>query len=166
MSVRKTLLALINQHELVDFTINDLKSLCINRISANSTKQLGIKIYKQVWILKQEGVLTVHKHPTLPQKNTYSLTDDGQHLIETISNAAMPAAIKTKPGLESLQRKLNDYSTALASASAEAQEYQELSRELPELKQSLQSKFMSAKERAVMYQGRLSAIESVLQDFN
>jgi len=63
-------------------------------------------------------------------------------------------------------RKLSDYSTALASASAEAQEYQELSREFPELKQSLQSKFISAKERAVMYQGRLSAIENVLQDFN
>uniref|UniRef100_UPI00404823EA hypothetical protein n=1 Tax=Rheinheimera sp. TaxID=1869214 RepID=UPI00404823EA len=166
MSVRKTLLAVINQHRLNNFTISDLKSLCTDYISANSSKQLGIKIYKQVWMLRQEGVLTVSKHPTEPQKNTYSLSDNGQQLVETMSTAAIPAATNIKPDLVALQRKLNDYSTALASASAEAQEYQELSREFPELKHSLQSKFMSAKERAVMYQGRLSAIESVLQDFN
>jgi DNA-binding PadR family transcriptional regulator len=166
MSVRKTLLALIQQHQLDNFTISDLKSLCTDLIAATSSKQLGVKIYKQVWVLRQEGVLTASKHPTDPQKNTYSLSDNGQQLVETMSTAAIPSAIKTKPGLEALQRKLSDYSSALASASAEAQEYQELSREFPELKHSLQSKFMLAKERAVMYQGRLSAIESVLQDFN
>ena len=166
MSVRKTLLALIHQHRLDNFTISDLKSLCTGLITATSSKHLGIKIYKQVWVLSQEGVLSVSKHPTEPQKNTYSLSDNGQQLAETMSTAAIPAATNIKPDLVALQRKLNDYSTALASASAEAQEYQELSREFPELKHSLQSKFMSAKERAVLYQGRLSAIESVLQDFN
>lgn len=166
MSVRKTLLALIHQHRLDNFTTNDLKSICSGLIAATSSKQLGIKIYKQVWVLRQEGVLTVNKHPTEPQKNTYSLSDNGQQLVETMNSAAVPTANNIRPDLVALQRKLNDYSTALASASAEAQEYQELTREFPELKHSLQSKFMSAKERAVMYQGRLSAIESVLQDFN
>uniref|UniRef100_UPI00404849E9 hypothetical protein n=1 Tax=Rheinheimera sp. TaxID=1869214 RepID=UPI00404849E9 len=166
MSVRKTLLALIQQHRLDNFTISDLKSLCTGLITATSSKQLGVKIYKQVWVLRQEGVLTVSKHPTEPQKNTYSLSDNGQKLAENLSTTETPAAIKTKPGLQALQRKLSDYSSALASASAEAQEYQELSREFPELKQSLQSKFISAKERAVMYQGRLSAIENVLRDLD
>lgn len=89
-------------------------------------------------MLNQEGVLTVSKHPTEPQKNTYSLSDNGQHLAETMSNAAIPATTKLKPDLVALQRKLNDYSTTLTSASAEAQEYQDLSREFPELKHSLQ----------------------------
>ena len=116
MSVRKTLLALIHQHRLDNFTISDLKSICTGLITATSSKHLGIKIYKQVWVLSQEGVLTVSKHPTEPQKNTYSLSDNGQQLAETMNTAAIPTANNKRPDLVALHRKLNDYSTALASA--------------------------------------------------
>ncbi|MDP5032823.1 hypothetical protein [Paraglaciecola sp.] len=168
MSVRKILLGIIHQHQLVNFTINDLKLLSKDHISANSNKLLRTKIYKQVWLFLQEGILIVNKHPSEPQKNTYALNNNSQGLLKPINTVVTQTfnATKIKSELETLQKKLGDYSSALASASAEAQEYLELSQELPELIHSLQSKFLSAKERAVMYQGRLSAVENVIRDFN
>lgn len=172
MSVRKTLLSLIQKHQLNHFRINDLKELCRGVIPADSAEHFGNKIYKGVWNLKQEGILEVGKHPDDPKQNTYFLTRPGKELYQSVlpesasDVESLPAQPSKKTHIESLKRKISDYSSALASASAEAQEYQELSREFPELKQCLQTKFMAAKERAVMYQGRLFAIENVLKDFD
>ncbi|WP_397471276.1 hypothetical protein [Rheinheimera sp.] len=167
MSVRKTLLAIIHHHQLTQFTIGELKLLSRGQISASSPEQLGTKIYKQVWVLKNEGHLELDKHPTEPQQNTYTLTKSGNDLILSMEfdKLAQPVSTAKSIGLDSLNLKLSKYSSELASASAEAQEYQQLSKEHPELTASIQSKYVSAKERAAMYQGRLSAIENVLRDF-
>lgn len=166
MSVRKTLLAIIHFHQLAQFTIGDLKNLSREKINANSPEQLSSKIYKQVWVLKNEGHLELHKHPADPQQNTYTITKSGMELIMSLKfdKLAHPVTKTKSKGLDSLNLKLSKYSSELARASAEAQEYQDLSQEHPELTESLQSKYVSAKERAVMYQGRLTAIENVLRD--
>ena len=59
---------------------------------------------------------------------------------------------------------ISDYSVALAEASAEAQEYQELSLQLPDYEELLQAKFIEAKSRAAKFKGRLAAVENLLRE--
>jgi DNA-binding PadR family transcriptional regulator len=170
MSLRNTLLGLINLHLLHNFKICEIREIARKNISAKSEKHYSTKIYKGIWLLKREGLLAIVNHPSDPKKNTYSLTELGKSVIattlkETVSYTPASQADNASK-LEPLKNRLSEYSSALAAASAEAQEYQELARELPELFTSLEAKFLVAKERAVMFQGRLAAIENVLKDLS
>lgn len=172
MSLRNILLWLINSHQLNNFLISDIKELCRGHVSSKTEEHFNRKVYKGIWSLTKQGILTMQRHSPDRQLNTYSLTAAGIAACSSILKEAhsytptLDSSTDIAVNLELLKNKLSEYSAALAAASAEAQEYQELARELPELFTTLEAKFLVAKERAVMFQGRLAAIENVLKDLS
>ena len=166
MSVRSTVLSIIHHNKLHNFKISEVRDAAIGIVEAKSEAKLGVKVYKAVWVLTKQELLSVEKKTTNLRENIYSLTDAGRAAACSDLSTTTTAEVTTKYSKnhnELLQRKLSDYSRALATASAQAQEYQDLARELPEeMHEQLQREFLKSQGLAASYQGRLSAIESLL----
>lgn len=165
MSVRNTILVLMKRHELHQFTLTELKEHCKNIVNSKSPTHFNSLIYKTLWIMEKKGLVVSAQNQNDKNKN-YSLTEHGLKLLEEINvEEALPKEQpKLKNHFDHLARLISDYSVALAEASAEAQEYQELSLQLPDYEELLQAKFIEAKSRAAKFKGRLAAVENLLRE--
>lgn len=164
MSVRKIIIQAIKMNGLTSFTLEDLKVLCRDSVSAASPDQYSQKLYKNVWNLKQKGFLDMEKQQD-PKDNRYLITPQLLEEMSTESPAVTSNHKNSFPEfLDTLRKRLNEYSTDLATTSAEAQEYQDLAKYFPEQRANLDVKYNKAYERAVELRGKLRAIENELQD--
>lgn len=163
MSVRKIIIQTIKTNGLTSFTLEELKVLCRDLVAA-SPEQYSQKLYKNVWNLKQKGLLDMEKQQDT-KENRYIVTPQLLLEMSIDSPAATPNHRSSFPEfLDTLRKRLNVYSTDLATTSAEAQEYQDLAKCFPEQRASLDVKYNNAFERAVELRGKLRAIENELQD--
>ncbi|WP_430457912.1 hypothetical protein [Rheinheimera sp.] len=164
MSVRKIIIQAIKTNGLTSFTLEELKVLCHDSVAAASPDQYSQKLYKNVWNLKQKGFLDMEKQQD-SKDNRYLITP--QLLVEmSIESPVTTSNHKSSfpEFLDTLRKRLNEYSTDLATTSAEAQEYQDLAKYFPEQRTNLDVKYNKAYERAVELRGKLRAIENELQD--
>lgn len=166
MSVRNTVLALIKRNGINEFTLNELRSLCKGAVNSQSTKHFNAIIYKALWVLEKKGIVEAVKDTSDKSEKFYALTEQGLRLLDTITLISEPPKeiVNPKNPFEKVSRLISEYSVALAEASAEAQEYQDLSLKLPNLKDYLEKKFIDAKSRAAHYKGRLTAVENLLKE--
>lgn len=170
MSVRNTVLALIKRNGINEFTLNELRSLCKGAVNSQSTKHFNAIIYKALWVLEKKGIVEAVKDTSDKSEKFYALTEQGLRLLDTITititliSEPPKEIVNPKNPFEKVSRLISEYSVALAEASAEAQEYQDLSLKLPNLKDYLEKKFIDAKSRAAHYKGRLTAVENLLKE--
>lgn len=166
MSVRNTVLALIKRSGINKFTLNELRSLCKDAVNSQSTKHFNAIIYKALWVLEKKGIVAAVKDTSENSEKVYALTEQGMKLLDTITLISEPAKeiINPKNPVDKVSRLISEYSVALAEASAEAQEYQDLTLKLPDLKDYLEEKFIEAKSRAAHFKGRLTAVENLLKE--
>ena len=168
MSVRNTILALIKRHRMNNFTISDLKEQSRDSVRSKSKSHFNSLIYKTLWAMGKNGFLTSVQNPARSSEKIYSLTEKGFQLLETIEIIDEPSQETTKSqnSFDSLCHRISDYSVSLAEASAEAQEYQDLSLKWPESKGFLEERYIEAKSRAAYFKGRLIAVENFLRERN
>ena len=159
MSVRNTILALIKRHRMDNFTLNELKEHCKDNVRSKSKNHFNSLIYKTLWVMEKNGFLTSVQNPLSSNEKIYSLTEKG-FLVEEPSQETA----KSQNSFESLSHRISDYSVSLAEASAEAQEYQDLSLKWPESKGFLEERYIEAKSRAAHFKGRLTAAENFLRE--
>ncbi len=168
MSVRNTILALIKRHRMDNFTLSELKERCKDSVRSNSKNHFNSLIYKILWVMEKNSFLTSVQNTVSSNKKIYSLTEKGFQLLETIEIIEEPSqeTAKSQNSFDSLSHRISDYSVSLAEASAEAQEYQDLSLKWPESKGFLEERYIEAKSRAAHFKGRLTAAENFLRERN
>lgn len=164
MSVRSKVLTLIKRRNMSHFTLSELKDLCKGIVRSKSQSHYHSLIYKTLWMMEKKGYLSVLPETDGKNEKIYSLTEQGRNLLERIDEIEEPLTqnLQATNSMEHIVHLVNDYSVALAEASAEAQEYQDLSQKLPSMKEFLQAKYIEAKSRAAHFKGRLVAVENLL----
>lgn len=168
MSVRNTILALIKSNRMDNFTLSELKEHCKDSVRSKSKNHFNSLIYKTLWVMEKKFFLTSVQNSVSSNEKIYSLTEKGFQLLEAIEMVEEPSqeTAKSQNSFESLSHRISDYSVSLAEASAEAQEYQDLSLKWPESKGFLEERYIEAKSRAAHFKGRLTAAENFLRERN
>lgn len=168
MSFKRTILEIAKSIPKQQFTVEELRDLCERELPVMDTSKLHSKVYKTMWVLKKEGLLDCKVSEDSPRHNKWHLTSAGYSLLDSTSTDTEGLELIYKQGLQdlidALRGKLSDFSAQLAILSSEVQQYHELSKEFPNLSPKLKSIFQDAKQRAVVYQGRIRAIENTLKE--
>lgn len=164
MSVRNTILTLVKRHKMSHFTLTELRERCKDVIRSKSPTHFNSLTYKTLWMMEKKGLLTVVTQQNPKSEKVFSLTEQGIQLLETIELIDEPSqkVFQLESSVQELSRLISEYSVALVEASAEAQQYQEYSIKMPELRQFLQKKYIEARSRAAQFKGRLIATENAL----
>ncbi|MCH8493685.1 MAG: hypothetical protein LAT53_10675 [Idiomarina sp.] len=168
MSFRKIVIEAICSISDRKFDVNEVREICKSSYPSMTHKQLHSNVYKYIWGLKQDGYLECHVNEKNNRKNLYAITPLGCQKLGLAAQPASNDGMKTETAMPEIKRtlmqKLSDYSSELAAHSAEVKEYQELSHQFPQLTPILQNSYQGAKERAVRLQGRVTALESAIQE--
>lgn len=168
MSFKRLVLEISKSIPKPQFTVEELRSLCERDFPTMDTSKLHAKVYKTMWVLKKEGLLDCLVSEESTRNNKWFLTADGHSLLDSANTEAESLELIHKQGLQdlidALKGKLSDFSVQLAIISYEVQQYHDLSREFPNLSPKLKPIFQDAKQRAIVFEGRVKAIENTLKE--
>ncbi|KRS22667.1 hypothetical protein AAY72_02120 [Alishewanella sp. WH16-1] len=164
MSVKSIIIDTIKANELHSFTLDELRKLYATQGVTEPSMNIAKGLYKNIWNLKKSGMLELVKAKD-PKENVYVVTPLMQKKYLQMPEESHTSSLHTEPiaFLESLNKRLNAYSSELATTSAEIQEYQELLNAFPEQGAKLNRNFQAAKERAFQLRGRLLAVENIMK---
>lgn len=164
MSVKKVIIDTIKAHQLSSFTLDELRELIYSQQDELPSSLSNKSIYKNIWNLKKEGMFELLKG-TDSKQNVYLVTSlmQEQYLKETEESYVVAHNSQSMSFSDSLSKRLNEYSSELATTSAEIQEYQEIINIFPDQLEVLSQNCHKAKERALQLRGRLHAIENLMK---
>ncbi|QBL10730.1 hypothetical protein E0Z06_14970 [Rheinheimera sp. D18] len=167
MSVKSIIIDTIKANELHSFTLDELRKLYTAQGVTDTSVNINKGLYKNIWNLKKSGMLDLVKAKD-PKQNVYVITPLMQKQYLQISEESHTSSMHsgTMVFLESLNKRLNAYSSELATTSSEIQEYQEVLNEFPEQSAQFNRDYQSAKERAYQLRGRLRAVENIMNRLN
>lgn len=77
-----------------------------------------------------------------------------------------PASVSTEKPIAVLRERLSQHRSNMLCALGEAEEYESLCKELPELSEEAQSLYTEARERSALLLGKIKALESLLSSTN
>jgi len=168
MSFKRSILELANSISTQEFTVEDIRKLVQEDFPRLKASDLHAKTYKAMWVLKKEGFFTCEPSGEGRRLKKWTLTSKACSVIESTSPEAQVSNVSHQEGMTDLisylKGRLSDFSAQLAILSAEVQQYHDLSKEFPNLSPKLNTIFQEAKQKAVVYQGRMRAIENTLSE--
>ncbi|CAM5195797.1 hypothetical protein [Alishewanella longhuensis] len=162
MSVRKIIIDTIQRHELSSFTLDELRKFVAINGDAEYSASVVKGLYKNIWNMKKKGLLQLIKaHDST--ENVYVVTDLLKTQYLKLPHKNHISLTEPTVFVETLNKKLNDYSIELATTSAEIKEYIEILRVFPEQGAQLNRAHQAAQERAFQLRGRLLAVENIIK---
>ncbi|RWU08868.1 hypothetical protein EGC76_11010 [Pseudidiomarina gelatinasegens] len=168
MSFKRLVLEIATSIPTNEFTVEDVRKLCEPDFPTMKQSKLHSKVYKTMWALKKDGFLDCIASDLSPKSNIWSLTSSASTMHHKTDLVADSLKKIQEQGIQdlidALKGKLSDFSAQLAILSSEIQQYHDLSKEFPKLSPKLKPIFQNAKQQAVIYQGRIQAIENTLNE--
>ncbi|MCL1125521.1 hypothetical protein [Shewanella surugensis] len=173
--INETLLNILQDKNLKNFTAIQLKNMCIKALPLANTKETGQLVYRGLRRLHQAGFIDKKPH-TASKKQTHifskttlfnpahlvaSQPRKGQKMNMTPSSTPTPT---TTSAHTKLKTTLNQYQVDLLSSIGEAEEFKRLFEEYPYAKSSLYPKYMQARNQSSTLVGRIKAIEVCLNE--
>ncbi|WP_299489840.1 hypothetical protein [uncultured Shewanella sp.] len=175
--INKTLLNILQDETLRNFTAIQLKNMCIKALPLANTKETAQLVYRGLRRLHQAGFIDKKPHTTSkkqthifsktalfnPEQLIASQPRKGQKINMTPPSAPTPAPTTTSAHTQ-LKTTLNQYQVDLLSSIGEAEEFKRLFEEFPYAKSSLYPRYMQARNQSSTLVGRIKAIEVCLNE--
>lgn len=166
--INTELLALLESNQLDIFTVRELTTAYIalphrKQKTVSASRQF---ISRNVQRLTDKGVLKrleyEGSHPMYKYTGGADDNLNSMHIPSPSIIKAIPS--KQTTGLPDLNEKLYRYNLAMLEAIGEAEEYDDLCSEFPQLHSSLQQRYNDAKDRCSKLLGRVRALEAIMND--
>lgn len=155
MSVDKKILQIISAPSFDRFTTFELKKAYEEKVGEDflALPDMFKLIFAQVKVLTKRGM--IERSPSDPVFSGIYIKTDKFHTNQSIKNDFLPIGVKEKH---------RSYKQQLLIGIGEAQEYEQLCIEYPELKKELQDKYNKIRDQNSRLLGRIKVIESILNN--
>ena len=163
MKVDPSLLRLLNTSVGDEFSVVELRNLYLTHVDATKDKiKLRLWIYRVVKALVAKGFLTEvdssESKRTLFQKTELWCLDE-----MASADSQTTVTVGRLDITQELRAKLNQYKAELLSVMGEAEEYERLRREYPDLVDDLQERYYEARDKSSRLLGSIKAIENLMK---
>ncbi|WP_036800718.1 hypothetical protein [Photobacterium marinum] len=171
--INEKIYVLLSELGMDEFTVLELRDAYLSHNPDQVCKIEARKfVYRQITKLQQKGLLQKQEGSTT-RNATYIKTElfIESTIIPLSSVGAQTIPDEVHKGsdvgtvVSFLQAELQQYQVDLSSSIAESEEYQRLHEKLPDLKPQLEIYFMQARERCSRLLGQVTAIETILTDY-
>ena len=171
--INEKIYVLLSELGMDEFTVLELRDAYLSHNRDQVCKKEARKfVYRQITSLQQKGLLQKQEGSTT-RNTTYIKTElFRESTIMSLSSAGEQNTLHEVPKgsdvgsvVSFLQAELQQYQVDLSSSIAESEEYQRLHEKLPCLKPQLEIYFMQTRERCSRLLGQVTAIETILTDY-
>jgi hypothetical protein len=166
IGVKSELLIVLRDMTTKQFTVDALTEQYLSHPSSlhSSKKAARQFVYRNMQRLMKAGQM--ERLPTDGRWPQYRLSDKFRQkeipspvsVTSTVSEATAPAADPMQP----LRDRLNRHKLEMLSAMGEVEEYDELCKEMPELRDTVQARYNESRDKCSKLLGRVKALESLL----
>ncbi|MEL4473321.1 hypothetical protein [Shewanella algae] len=161
--INETLIALLKSRALMQFTVIELQTMYMERVSEITGTQVTQLIHRNLNKLCRANLLEKRKKGRIVQFAKTALFDDTRLTARPVAQYIKKSKKNSEAcKLQRLKTKLDEYQADLHGYVAQTEEFQRLFCELPEAKNSLYSHYIYARNQSSSMVGKIKALEACI----